>query len=171
MTNQILLNLSLAIFTAFSSQPLSHDAWDKLLRQHVNTAGQVDYASFKKDKPKLDAYLRELETHPPQSDWSKAEKMAFWINAYNANTIKLIVENYPLASITKLDGGKTWDVQRIKIGGKTYSLNNIENDILRPQFKDARIHFAVNCAARSCPPLLNQAWTAANLEANFEKQA
>ena len=97
--------------------------------------------------------------------------MAFWINAYNAFTVKLIVDNYPVASITKLDGGKPWDRKWIKIGDKTYSLNNIENDILRPQFKDARIHFAVNCAAQSCPPLLNKAWTADNLESNFEKQA
>ncbi len=97
--------------------------------------------------------------------------MAFWINAYNAFTVKLIVDNYPISSIMKLDNGKVWDRKWINIGGKTYSLNNIENDILRPQFKDPRIHFAVNCAAKSCPPLLNRAWTAANLESNFEKQA
>jgi hypothetical protein len=149
----------------------SHEAWDKLLQQYVSAAGKVNYEGFKKDKSKLEAYLETLKKNPPQAAWSNAEKMAFWINAYNAFTIKLIVDNYPLASITKLDGGKPWDVKRISIGDKTYSLNNIENDILRPQFKDARIHFAVNCAAKSCPPLLNRAWTAANLEANFEKQA
>ena len=84
---------------------------------------------------------------------------------------KLILDNYPTSSITKLKGGKPWDVKWIKLGSKTYSLNNIENDIIRPEFKEARIHFAVNCAAASCPPLLNQAWTPSNLEANFEKQA
>jgi hypothetical protein len=66
------------------------------------------------------------------------------------------------------DGGKTWDVRRIKIGDKKYSLNNIENDIIRPQFKDPRIHFAVNCAAKSCPPLWNRAFTAENLETALE---
>ncbi|MCF8243807.1 MAG: DUF547 domain-containing protein [Saprospiraceae bacterium] len=151
--------------------PPSHDAWDKLLQQYVTADGKVNYDGLKKDKTKLDAYLKTLEANPPQDDWSRAEKMAFWINAYNANTVKLIVDNYPVASITKLDGGKPWDVKRVKIGSKTYSLDNIENAILRPQFKDARIHFAVNCAAQSCPPLLNRAWTAANLESNFEKQA
>lgn len=151
--------------------PPSHDAWDKLLQQYVTTDGKVNYDGLKKDKAKLEAYLKTLETNAPQDSWSRGEKMAFWINAYNANTVKLIVDNYPVASITKLDGGKPWDVKRVKIGGKTYSLNNIENDILRPQFKDARIHFAVNCAAQSCPPLLNRAWTASNLESNFEKQA
>lgn len=151
--------------------PPSHDAWDKLLQQYVNAEGKVNYDGLKKDKAKLEAYLKALEANAPLDSWSKGEKMAFWINAYNAATVKLIVDNYPLASITKLDGGKTWDVKRVKIGGKTYSLNNIENDILRPQFKDARIHFAVNCAALGCPPLLNRAWTAANLESNLEKQA
>jgi hypothetical protein len=166
------------IFIFFLSLPLlkgvtqpSHDAWDQLLQQHVSAAGKVDYKSFKKDKAKLEAYLETLKNNPPKGYWSRADKMAFWINAYNAFTIKLIVENYPVSSITKLHGGKPWEVKWIKIGDKTYTLNNIENDILRPQFKDARVHFALNCAAKSCPPLLNRAWTGANLEANLEKQA
>ncbi|MEL6635790.1 MAG: DUF547 domain-containing protein [Bacteroidota bacterium] len=149
----------------------SHSAWDALLRQYVSSSGQVDYQSFKTELTALNAYLDHLAKHPVQSDWSRSEKMAYWINAYNAYTVKLIVDNYPLKSITDLHGGKPWDVKWIKLGDKTYSLNNIENDILRPTYKDARIHFAVNCAARSCPPLLNRAWTAANLEGNFERQA
>jgi hypothetical protein len=149
----------------------SHEAWDKLLQQHVSASGKVNYAGLKNDKAKLEAYLETLKNAPPQGTWSKADKMAYWINAYNAFTIKLIVDNFPTTSITKLHAGKPWDVQWIKLGDKTYSLNNIENDILRPQYKDARIHFAVNCAAKSCPPLLNRAWTATNLESNFEKQA
>lgn len=67
--------------------------------------------------------------------------------------------------------GKPWDVKWIKIGDKTYSLNNIEHDIIRPKYKEPRIHFAVNCAAKSCPPLLNKAWTASNLETNLANQA
>ena len=149
----------------------SHEAWDKLLRSYVSSTGKVNYAGFKSNKSALDAYLKHLEENPIESNWTRGEKMAYWINAYNAFTVKLIVDNYPLASITKLHGGKPWDVKWIKLGNKTYSLNNIENDILRPQYKDARIHFAVNCAAKSCPPLLNRAWTAANLNSNFEKQA
>ena len=69
-----------------------------------------------------------------------------------------------------LHGGKAWDQKWIKLGGKTYTLNNIENDILRPQYKDARIHFAVNCAAKSCPKLHNRAWTASNLNTLFQRQ-
>lgn len=153
------------------SNPPSHEAWDALLKKHVSATGKVNYKGFKADKSKLEDYLKTLSSNAPEESWSKAEEMAFWINAYNAFTIKLIVDNYPLSSINKLHGGKPWDQKWIKIGGKTYSLNNIENDILRPKFKDARIHFAVNCAAKSCPPLLNAAWTASNLNSNLDAQA
>lgn len=148
----------------------NHASFDQLLRKHVSSAGKVNYKGFKTDEAKLDAYLKLLENNSPKSDWSRQKKMAFWINAYNAATIKLILKNYPVSSIMKLHGGKPWDVKWIKIGDKTYTLNNIENDILRPKYKDARIHFAVNCAAKSCPPLLNKAWTESNLESNLEKQ-
>jgi hypothetical protein len=150
---------------------LSHDQWDQLLRKYVSVNGKVNYKGFKSDKANLDAYLKYLNENPVQNSWSKAKKMAYWINAYNAFTIKLIVDNYPVSSITKLHGGKPWDVKWINLGGKTYNLNNIENDILRPTYKDARIHFAVNCAAKSCPPIINQAWTESNLNQLLEKQA
>lgn len=149
----------------------SHDAWDQLLRANVSATGKVNYKGFKAQQSTFDAYLQQLADNPVQADWSRNEKMAYWINAYNAFTIKLILDNYPVKSIMDLHGGKPWDVQWIKLGTKTYSLNNIEHDILRPKYKDARIHFAVNCAAKSCPPVLNRAWTAANLNSNFQKQA
>lgn len=147
-----------------------HSAWNTLLVKYVNTKGDVNYAGFKADKAKLNAYLKTLADHPVQSGWSRNQKLAYWINAYNAFTVKLIVDNYPTSSITKLKGGKPWDVKWIKLGNKTYSLNNIENDIIRPQFKEPRIHFAVNCAADSCPPLWNRAWTANNLESALAKR-
>ncbi len=150
---------------------LSHQAFDELLKKYVSASGKVNYAGIKNEKANLEGYLNLLKSNPPQTNWPRNKKMAFWINAYNAFTIKLIVDNYPISSITKLDGGKPWDRKWINIGERTYSLNNIENDILRPRYKDARIHFAVNCAAKSCPPLLNRAWTANNLNSNFEKQA
>ena len=149
----------------------SHDPWNKLLTQYVSSTGKVNYRALKGKEADLDAYLKSLADNPVQSSWSRNEKMAYWINAYNAFTVKLILDNYPLSSIINLSGGKVWDKKWIKLGGKTYSLNNIEHDILRPQFKDARIHFAVNCAAKSCPPLLNRAWTADNLNSNLSAQA
>ncbi len=150
---------------------IDHSQWDHLLQEHVSSSGKVDYAGFKKSKDKLDGYLEQLADHPPASDWSRNEKMAYWINAYNAYTVKLIVDNYPVSSIRDLHEGNPWDVKWIDLGGKSYSLNNIEHDILRPRYKDARIHFAVNCAAKSCPPLLNKAWTAEKLDQYFNMQA
>ena len=154
-----------------SPPPFSHQKWDAMLRKYVSASGKVNYSGFKSESANLDGYLKDLQKNPPTDSWSRNKAMAYWINAYNAFTIKLILNNYPVSSITKLEGGKPWDKKWINLGEKTYSLNNIENDIIRPVYKDARIHFAVNCAAKSCPPLLNRAWTADNLEANFEKQA
>ncbi len=154
-----------------TTQAPSHEAWDKLLGQYVSADGKVNYKGLKNDKAKLETYLETLKNNPPKDGWTRNETMAYWINAYNAFTVKMIVDNYPVSSIMKLDGGKPWDKKWIKLGEKTYSLNNIENDILRPHYRDARIHFALNCAAKSCPPLLNKAWTADNLEGNFDKQA
>lgn len=149
----------------------NHQNWDQLVRKYISSTGKVNYKGFKADKAKLDAYLQELANNSPQSGWKRNEAMAYWINAYNANTIKLIVDNYPVKSIMDLYGGKAFDRKWIKIGDKTYSLNNIENDILRPRYKDARIHFAVNCAAMSCPPIHNRAWTASNLNSTLQAKA
>ena len=150
---------------------VNHQSLDSLLQAYISDAGKVDYKGLKKDKTRLDAYCQMLTANPVQENLPREEKMAYWINAYNAFTLKLIVDNYPTKSILNFDGGKTWDVRRIKIGDKKYSLNNIENDILRPQFKDPRIHFALNCAAKSCPPIWNHVYTAENLEASLETRA
>ncbi len=159
------------VTSAPKQEGVSHEAWNKLLQQNVSATGKVNYQAIKRNVSALNDYLDELAQNPVQSSWSRAEQMAYWINAYNAFTVKLIVDNYPVKSIMDLHGGKPWEVKWIKLGGKTYSLNQIENDILRPKYKDARIHFAVNCAAKSCPPLLNKAWTAANLTSNLDGQA
>lgn len=145
-----------------------HGTWNSLLQTHVTSTGKVNYAGFKRDGAKLDAYLASLSAATPNAEWSRQEAMAYWINAYNAFTIKRILKDYPLKSITDLDGGDPWKVKWIELGGKKYSLNNIEHDILRPKYKDARIHFAVNCAATSCPPLPNKAFTAENLNSMLQ---
>ncbi len=148
----------------------THDDWNALLVQNVSNTGKVNYQGFRGAQTKFNAYLDELKNNPPVATWSRNEKMAYWINAYNAFTVKKIIDNYPLGSIQELSGGKVWDDKWINIGKKTYSLNEIENGILRPTYKDARIHFAVNCAAKSCPSLHNRAFTAGNLESLLEKQ-
>ncbi len=149
----------------------SHAAWDSLLQKYVSETGQVNYKGLKANSAPLEAYCRSLAEHLPQESWSREEKLAYWINVYNAFTMKLIVDNYPTASILRFDGGKTWDVKRIALGGKKYSLNQIENEIIRPGFQEPRIHFAINCAAKSCPPLYNHAFTAENLETVLESRA
>lgn len=146
-----------------------HDAFDALLKKYVSTSGKVNYKDLKENKADLEAYTKALSENIPADKAPKAERFAYWINAYNAFTLKLIVDNYPLSSVTKLDGGKPWDVKRITLGGKKYSLNDIENNILRPM-GDARIHFAINCAAKSCPPIHNVAFTAANLNSVLESR-
>lgn len=148
---------------------IDHEKWDFLLKKNVSSSGKVNYASFKSDERLLNEYLKILEETDVKT-LNRNQRLAFWINAYNAYTIKLILNNYPVASITEIDNGKPWDTKWIKLDGKVLSLNNIENDIIRPRFKEPRIHFAVNCAAKSCPPLLNRAWNESNLDAEFEKQ-
>ncbi len=162
------------LFGSENKKPASalglHDGFDSLLKKYVSSAGKVNYKGLKKDEGKLDSYLQKLESTNIEKSWSRNKKLAFWINAYNAYTIKLILKNHPVKSIMDLHNGKPWDVKWIKLDNRTLSLNNIENDIIRPQFNEPRIHFAVNCAAKSCPPLLNKAWTANNLNTYFDRQ-
>ncbi len=157
-----------------TKEPLKQNTWmhkdfDDLLKKYVTKAGKVNYKGLSGVSDKLDGYLSML-SRTDISSLGKNEKLVFWINAYNAFTIKKILDNYPLASITDLDGGKPWDVKWIDLDGRQLSLNNIENDIIRPQFSEPRIHFAVNCAAKSCPPLMNRAWKASTLEADLTTQ-
>ncbi|MFZ1561916.1 MAG: DUF547 domain-containing protein [Saprospiraceae bacterium] len=153
--------------TAVVAQP-DYKSWDTFLKKYVSASGDVDYKSIKANKKELEAITKTFSATTVLTSWSKNDQLAFWINAYNVFTIDLVVNHYPIKSIQNLDGGKTWDVKRIEIGGKKYSLNNIENDIIRPQFKDARIHFAVNCAAKSCPPILNGAFFSKSLDEQLD---
>ncbi|MBX7240874.1 MAG: DUF547 domain-containing protein [Bacteroidia bacterium] len=149
---------------------LSHSVFNNLLKKYVSSTGKVDYKGIKSEKDKLYEYLEVLEANPPQQSWDRNKRLAYWINAYNANTIKMIIENYPTSSITKITA-KPWDQAIAKIGDKTYTLNQIENEIIRPTFKEPRIHFAVNCAAKSCPKLHNEAFMPEKLDAQLEKMA
>ena len=147
----------------------SHETFNGMLQKFVSTSGTVNYAGWKKSESDLDKYLTSLAVAIPTSTTPKNEALAYWINTYNAFTIKLILKNYPVVRITDLSGGKPWDIQWITLAGKKYSLNDIENKVIRPTFKEPRIHFAVNCAAKSCPPLANKAFTAANLNSMLEQ--
>ncbi len=166
-----LLVLMLFVITnGLRAQNPSHDTWNTLLTKYVSSTGVVNYAGIKNERTQLESYLTSLGKGIAVSA-SKNEKMAFWINAYNAFTVKLIIDNYPIQSIKNLKGGKPWDSKFISIAGKSYSLNDIEHNILRKEFFDARLHFVLVCAAKSCPKLLNKAYTAQNLFVEMDKQA
>ena len=138
---------------------VNHTTWNQLLKKHVSDQGKVDYLGFKKDLTELNAYLDWLSNCKPSETWSKDQLMAFWINAYNALTIKLIVDRYPISSIK--DIYSPWNIKVITIANKTLSLNNIEHDILR-KMGDPRIHFGIVCASISCPKLQNEAFNTQN---------
>lgn len=140
--------------------------FNDVLQNHVTKNGIVDYKSFKNEEAKLDSFISYLENTSPDNSWSANKQKAFWINAYNAYTIKLILENYPLKSITdiKQDGKTAWKIPFAKVGGKTYTLDFIEHEILRKNFSDPKIHVGVNCASGSCPKLGNVAFTEENIE-------
>lgn len=163
-----------AIRRDVTSKPVSHERWDALLKKHVSPDGLVRYSDFVRDSAELNAYLRLLESaHPNDKSWTRAEQMAYWINAYNAYTVQLILGHYPVSSIKDIKSGiafvnSVWDLKFIRIQGYTYDLNNIEHNILRPIFKDARIHAAINCASMSCPPLRREAYVAERLEEQLD---
>lgn len=161
------------------SDPPKHEQWDVLLRKHVSPDGQVNYKGFIEDKAKLQAYLDLLSSQAPdRKRWSQEEQLAYWINAYNAFTVKLIVDNYPVKSIQDLQPrlniplvNTVWNLEFFEIAGKKASLDEIEHKILRKEFDEPRIHFAINCASFSCPKLLNEAFTADKLEKQLHATA
>ena len=142
--------------------------WDGLLQKYVSNDGVVNYKGLAADQS-FALCISTFEQMLPDDSWRREEEMCFWINVYNAFTVKLIIDNYPLKSITDLD--KPWDKKFIKLKGKTFSLNQIENEILRPKFKDPRIHFAINCASYSCPRLLNRAFMPMSLNSMLDQMA
>lgn len=150
-----------------------YQLYEELLRAHV-TQGLVDYQGFKKDEQKLDNYLEKLNKTNPELLADK-DKLAFYINAYNGYTIKLILDNFkndePPVSIKKIGGffSSPWKISFAHIDGHQYSLDTIEHDIIRKQFDEPRIHFAVNCASRSCPPLIAEPYNGASLEYQLEQ--
>lgn len=140
-----------------------------LLYKYVDEKGLVDYEGLKQDEAKLDAYL-EILSSTGRDELSRDELYAFYINVYNAFTLKLILMHYPVESIRDIGSilRGPWKQRIVTLEGEKYHLDNIEHDILRPEFKDARVHFAVNCSAMSCPPLLQEPYTGAKLQQQLD---
>lgn len=148
-----------------------------VLKTHVRFP-RVDYAALKADRTPLDRVVAEFDAPAAEDEsaWTREQRMAFWINAYNAFTLRAIVDNYPIRggwltssprnSIRQIDG--VWTDLKWRAAGRTVTLDDIEHRILRPTFKDARIHFAVNCASISCPPLAAEPYRARTLGAQLD---
>lgn len=158
------------LFICFSSFA-QVEKFDKFLKKNVTQEGVVDYKEIINDKASLDSYIAYLEKTSPNKNWSDDKTKAFWINAYNAYTIQLIVDNYPVKSILNINkaGKDAWHQKFAVVGGASYTLNDIEHEILRKDFSDPRIHVGVNCASFSCPPIANFAFTENNVEVELER--
>ncbi|UCF95110.1 MAG: DUF547 domain-containing protein [Desulfobacterales bacterium] len=148
---------------------VDHSLYADLLKKFVHN-GKVNYQGFKSQEAELDRYLQMLERIDPQK-LSRNEQFAFYANAYNAWTIKLILSGYPTVKSIKDLGSflKTpWEKKFVRIDGRVLTLDDIEHKILRPQFKDPRVHFAINCAAKSCPPLRSEPYRGDILDAQLD---
>ena len=182
----VLCSLVLAFVCATASAETSDAAFDMLLAKYVKSSSdgvnRVDYAPWKaspQDLTQLNDYIGHLAARAP-SKMPRNEAFAFWANLYNAITLKVVLERYPVASIRdiKSDGLfdpkayiGPWRTKRVTIERRSYSLDEIENDVLRPVFKDPRVHYAINCASYGCPNLPIKAWAAASLDADLDAAA
>jgi len=154
--------------TVLDKAPLEafdHTSYDDLVATYVSTEGNVNYDGFKRNWSTLRNYIKSLGENMPTDAWTKEDKLAYWMNAYNAMTVDLILRNYPLESIKDIKD--PWGQRFWKLGEKYYNLNEIEHKILR-KMGDARIHFGINCASFSCPPLLNEAFTAQKVDVQLD---
>jgi len=155
---------------------VSHETWTALLQEHVNEEGKVNYSGFQEDIIPFNSYLTLLSDNIPGDNWSDNDKIAYWINVYNAFTVKLILDHFPLKSIKDISAGlpminSPWDIKFFKIGNVDFDLNTVEHEILRKEFDEPRIHFAINCASFSCPKLRTEAFESDQLENQLNDQA
>jgi hypothetical protein len=168
---------------AGSAVTVDHSVWDKLLKAHVvagpDGLNRVAYANLKKEHAALKGYVAALQKVDPAT-LDKPEQFAFWVNLYNAKTIDVVLDKYPVKSIKdvslggglkSLVGGGPWQAKIMKVSGVDLTLDDIENTILRPIYGDNRVHYTVNCASVGCPNLSTEAYTGAKLEAMLEAGA
>lgn len=164
-----LLFCTALFFSIFSyTQNVDHQKFSEFLNTYVSKNGNVNYKAIKANPELLNGYLDQLSKSKPHSSWTKNQTLAFWINTYNAFTIKLIIEHYPIKSIKDIK--KPWSQEFISINGQALSLNQIEHHILR-KMDEPRIHFAIVCASYSCPKLQNRAFTAKQLNEQLNHAA
>ncbi len=164
MLGKLIILMSLIILP-LSGQKNIHDRWDNELKKYVSYEGRVNYKKWRTNKHGIKSYIEALQQNPPKKYWSKNEILSYWINAYNALTVLLVLDNYPLESIKKIKN--PWNKKVFSINEINYSLSEIEHNILR-KMDEPRIHFAINCASISCPNLSYNAYKANKLETQLE---
>lgn len=171
--------ITLLLFTTSNNYSQDkHILFSNILNKYVNN-GKVNYKGMLSEKS-LDNYLAQLNSTNPETIKNSNDKLAFWINAYNAYTLKIIIDNYPLESINDLHSGglilgtvfstTIWDKDFVFINSDSTTLNSIEHEIIRKEFKDPRAHFALVCASISCPPLRNEAYEGYKLDNQLTDQ-
>lgn len=167
----VFISISGALITiGLAAETGNHDMYAGLLEKYVEN-GKVDYEGLKSEEAILDTYLNRLAQIDPKM-LSGEEQFAFYANAYNAWTIKLILSGYPGVKSIKDLGTllkSPWKKKIARIDGGLITLDQIEHDILRPRFKDPRVHFAINCAAKSCPPLASEPFIGEKLNRQLDR--
>lgn len=174
-----------AVFTAHAEEAtFSYTAYNALLHDYVNDAGQVDYRGLKANRAALDQFNATMARVPQEEyrTWGASRKIAFWINAYNAFTLTAIIDHYPIQSggliagfrfpsnsIRQING--VWDDLEWQVMGMAYTLDQIEHEILRKHFSEPRIHMAIVCASVGCPFLRNEAYTGDELDGQLDEQS
>ncbi|WP_298334592.1 DUF547 domain-containing protein [uncultured Erythrobacter sp.] len=160
-----------------SIDAIDHSRFDALLKQYVvegdNGVNLVRYEQLQSEAAdELTAYLTAMQEIAIE-DFGRDEQFAFWANLYNAATLDVIIQNYPVDSIRDIGilSLGPWDDEVVTVSGRTLTLNNIEHDIMRPDWQDVRVHYAVNCASIGCPNLGTEAFTGAKLEEQLEAAA
>ena len=151
----------------------SHSLYDRVLKTYVKNA-LVDYAGLKAHPQNLDRYLQELASvdEAQFKTWTVNQQLAFLINAYNASTLKLVADHYPIASIKDIGGlfGSPFRQDAVRLFGRTMTLDDLEHGIIRPRYHDPRVHFALVCGARSCPQLRSEAYVGSRLDEQLRSQ-
>ncbi len=160
--------LLLLLSASSYAQNFDYKSYDKFLSTYVSEKGNVNYNKIKTNKSELDAIIKQFEKTQPNDQWSRDEKIAYFINSYNIYTLKIVTDNYPLKSIKDIPS--VWDKKFIPSGKEKISLGDIEHKILR-KMNEPRIHFAINCASFSCPNLLNEAYLPKTLDNQLEVAA
>lgn len=165
-----------------SAKKIDHSDWERFLKKYLvapypSGINRVRYGAVApKDRAALKGYLKKLQS-VPISNYDRVEQKAYWINLYNALTVDLILSRFPVESIRDINispglfSRGPWGAKLVSVEGETLSLDDIEHRILRPLWKDNRVHYAVNCASLGCPNLQQAAYTSDNTESLLEKGA